>query len=129
MIDWNPDNPRSITAARQSGNIEPCPVHILSRGEVTPRPPLFSTWSNNRPWHRVACNTFREKSVADYVSGQLLATDFEGSPISAAVYIMPMDKLSGSSKEYAISLAAVARKTGLPEDYIVEIESCIEIHV
>ncbi|MCG8604854.1 hypothetical protein MJD09_07645 [bacterium] len=69
-----------------------------------------------------------EKSVADYIPEQLVATDLQGKSIAAVSYILPMDKLSGSNEEYAISLAIAARKIGLPEKYIGEIETLTEKH-
>ena len=71
---------------------------------------------------------YGDKSVADYIPEQLVATDLQGRSIAAVSYILPMDKLSGSNEEYAISLAIAARKIGLPEEYIGEIETWIEKH-
>ena len=66
---------------------------------------------------------YSEKSVADYVPKQLVAVDMHGNSREVSSYILPMEKVSGSNREYAISLALAARKVGLPDDYIDEIET------
>jgi len=71
---------------------------------------------------------YGEKSVADYVPRKLVAIDMQGSSLEVISYILPMKKVSGSNDEYARSLALAARKIGLPDDYIDEIESWIRAH-
>ena len=68
---------------------------------------------------------YGDKSVADYVPLQVVTTDMKGKSIEAISYILPMEKVSGSNREYANSLAILAKRIGLPEDYIKEIEAWI----
>lgn len=68
---------------------------------------------------------YGKKSVMEYVPQEVVATDMQGKSIEAISYILAMEKVSGSNAEYAISLASAARKIGLPDDYIKEIETWI----
>ncbi len=69
---------------------------------------------------------YGEKSVADYVPEQLVAIDMRGKSLEVTSYILPMKLVSGSNSEYARLLALSARKIGLPDDYITEIETWIQ---
>lgn len=68
---------------------------------------------------------YQDKSVADYIPVEVSATDANGAMLAATAYILPDSNLSGQNREYAKSLAAVAKKVGLPEEYIREVESWI----
>ena len=63
--------------------------------------------------------------VEDYLPHTVQAHLMDGTPIKAITYILPLEKTMGSNSEYAIKLAAVARKLDLPGGYIEEIESWI----
>jgi hypothetical protein len=65
---------------------------------------------------------YSDKSVEDYVPEEVTAINTNGSRLTAVSYILPISKLSGQNREYAKSLAVVARKIGLPAQYIDEIE-------
>ena len=69
---------------------------------------------------------YGDKSVEDYVPEEVTAIDTNGSRLTAITYILPIPMLSGQNKAYAKSLAIVARKIGLPEEYINEIEKWIK---
>lgn len=69
---------------------------------------------------------YSENSVADYMPEQVVANSMHGDPLAAICYILPPDRLDGQNRAYAESLAKVARKIGLPADYIREIESWIK---
>lgn len=62
------------------------------------------------------------ESVSDYVSHPMKITDSNGQTIDAICYILPKDKVSGTNSEYAVKLAVVAEKLGLPGNYIKEIK-------
>jgi len=64
---------------------------------------------------------YGDKSVEDYVPEKVTAIDTNGSRLDAISYILPVSKLSGKNRGYAKSLAAVAKKIGLPDEYIDEI--------
>lgn len=66
---------------------------------------------------------YGNESVADYVPRQLVAVDMRGHSLQVTSYILPMEKVSGSNRDYARLLALAARKVGLPDDYIDEIET------
>jgi hypothetical protein len=68
---------------------------------------------------------YGEKRVIEYVPQEVVATDVHGNSIEAISYILPMEKVSGRNAEYANLLASAARKIGLPDDYIKEIETWI----
>jgi len=68
---------------------------------------------------------YGEKSVADYVPEQLPAIDMQGNSLDVISYILPMKMVSGRNGEYARLLALTARKIGLPDDYVNEIETWI----
>lgn len=69
---------------------------------------------------------YSESSVADYVSEQIDVIDGNDRSLQATVYNLPPDLLSGRNTSYAQALAIVARKVGLPVDYIKEIERWAE---
>ena len=68
---------------------------------------------------------YSDKSVMDYIPRQMVANDMEGNPVAAISYILPMRNVAGSNAGYAGSLSIAARKIGLPEDNIKEIEAWI----
>ena len=65
---------------------------------------------------------YGETSVADYVPEKLVAISTNSDSINVLVYNLPMKKLKGRNIEYARSLVNVAKKVGLPSDYIIGIE-------
>jgi len=68
---------------------------------------------------------YGDTSVADYVPQPLVAIDAEGNSREVTSYLLPMERVSGSNPEYARLLADAAKKVGLPDDYIDEIETWI----
>jgi hypothetical protein len=69
---------------------------------------------------------YGDESVVDYFPEKVTAIDTEGSTLKAVSYILPMEKLSGKNSEYAKALSIVARKIGLPEEYVREVETWIK---
>ena len=69
---------------------------------------------------------YGDKSVEDYIPEEVTITDINGTRSAAVYYILSIEKLSGRNRKYAKSLAVVARKIGLPEEYIGEIETWIK---
>jgi hypothetical protein len=65
---------------------------------------------------------YGDRSVEDYIPEKVTAIDANGSTLAAVSYILPISKLSGENRGYAKSLAVVAKKIGLPDEYIDEIE-------
>lgn len=66
---------------------------------------------------------YGESSVADYVPETIEVSDLNNGTATATVYNLPPALLSGRNKAYARSLAGVAKKVGLPDEYIKQIES------
>ncbi len=69
---------------------------------------------------------YGERSVADYVPEAVVAVDGNGNAFNATSYILPAEKLVGSNRDYAGSLARVAQKLGLPPRYVSEIEQWMD---
>ncbi len=65
---------------------------------------------------------YGDKSVADYIPENITAITENKKSINAISYNLPLEKLSGQNKQYAESLAIVAKKVGLPPEYISEIQ-------
>ena len=65
---------------------------------------------------------YGEESVLDYVPEILTATITGEEKIEVTTYNLPPEKLKGRNKDYARSLAIVAKKTGCPVEYVAEIE-------
>lgn len=63
--------------------------------------------------------------VEDYAPQSVLVAAMTGETIEAVSYILPMENITGSNSEYAITLAGIAKKLDLPEGYIREIEAWI----
>ena len=68
---------------------------------------------------------YQDESVKDYKPLDVEAVYMDGGAIQAVSYVLPVEKLSGSNSEYAKSLARVAMKLELPDEYVAEIEQWI----
>ena len=68
---------------------------------------------------------YLEESVADYVSEPVSVTISDGTVESAVCYNLPEGKLEGTNSAYANSLLGLARKLGLPSDYLERIRAQI----
>lgn len=64
---------------------------------------------------------YSEESVADYVSEPVSVMMPDGTVESAVCYNLPEGKLEGTNSAYANSLLVLARKLGLPSDYLQKI--------
>ena len=64
-----------------------------------------------------------DASVKDYLPVPVTTIDNKEVTQHAISYLLPIEKLSGQNSAYAKSLATVARKLGLPEEYLDEIET------
>jgi len=60
--------------------------------------------------------------VEDYQPVRMTIVSMEGNHIPAKSYLLPASMLSGRNRDYAKSLAMIAKKTGLEADYITEID-------
>ena len=66
---------------------------------------------------------YSEESVADYVSEAVSVTMSDYTVESAVCYILPEGKLEGTNSAYANSLLVLARKLGLPSEYLQRIRA------
>lgn len=64
---------------------------------------------------------YAEESVADYSPVSVSVALPAGTQAAAVCYMLPADRLAGSNPQYARSLLALARKLGLPADYLQQI--------
>ncbi len=64
---------------------------------------------------------YSEDSVADYVPESVCVETEDGSKFDATCYNLPIDKVTGTNKEYAESLLVVATKLGFPVSYLDQI--------
>lgn len=65
---------------------------------------------------------YSQESVADYVSESVSVVTADRTIRSAVCYNLPEDKVEGTNPEYAHDLLVLARKLGLPRDYLEQIE-------
>jgi hypothetical protein len=68
--------------------------------------------------HQDVDRLYSEPSVAAYRPEPVLAQLMDGTVEPALCFNLPMQQGSSSNPEYAIALQAVARKMGLPDDYV-----------
>lgn len=59
--------------------------------------------------------------VEDYLPETVHTNTMLGEEVEAIAYILPAKLTSGTNSNYAQQLADIARKLGLPDDYIEEI--------
>lgn len=64
---------------------------------------------------------YSEDSVADYLPESVCVVTEDGSKFDATCYNLPIDKVTGTNKEYAESLLVVATKLGFPVSYLDQI--------
>ena len=67
-------------------------------------------------------NLYSADSVSDYIPEDLVAITSNNESVPVISYNLPIAKLTGQNKEYAKSLSLVAKKVGLPSEYIKDIE-------
>ena len=65
---------------------------------------------------------YSEASVADYKPEKVEVILGNGKAVSAYCYNLPKEVISGTNKEYAKKLLALARKLRFPEEYLSRIE-------
>ena len=70
---------------------------------------------------REAAELYAEASVADYLPEAVVVELMDGTRCAATCYNLPADKVTGTNKDYAVSLLAVASELGLPDSYLDEI--------
>ena len=68
---------------------------------------------------------YSDGSVAEYRPVGVEVRDADGTSVPAICYLLPMSQLSGSNPDYAEKLATVAVTLGLPDEFVMEIETWI----
>ena len=66
---------------------------------------------------------YQGDGLDDYFAQALEVRLEDGGSVRSASYILDAERLSGHNRDYALRLAVVARKIGLPAHYIEEIAS------
>lgn len=70
---------------------------------------------------REIASLYSEPSVADYKETPINVTLPDGSEQQVRTYLLPEESLSGRNPNYTAKLAVVAKKMGLPQDYVSQI--------
>lgn len=68
-----------------------------------------------------AAELYAEDSVADYLPEAVVVELMDGTRCAATCYNLPADKVTGTNKDYAVSLLAVASQLGFPDSYLDQI--------
>jgi len=68
-----------------------------------------------------AAKLYAEESVADYLPEPVIVDTMDGAQVDATCYNLPVDKVTGTNKEYAESLLDLATRLGFPGSYLDEI--------
>lgn len=64
---------------------------------------------------------YADDSLRDYVAGPVQVRFMDGGSLTAICYNVPRDKAGSPNAAYAASLRDVARRAGLPDDYVAAI--------
>jgi hypothetical protein len=64
---------------------------------------------------------YSEKIVADYLPEPVVVDLVDGTQVEATCYNLPIDKVSGSNKDYARSLLRLAAGLNFPDSYLDQI--------
>jgi len=64
---------------------------------------------------------YAEESVADYEPENVRVTNSEGQNIDAICYNLPVEKITGSNKAYAVKLQQLAKSLNFPVEYLDQI--------
>ena len=65
---------------------------------------------------------YAESSVADYVPEPVIVTLVDGGQLEATCYNLPIDKVTGTNRDYAKALLEVAEGLEFPAPYLSEIK-------
>ncbi len=68
-----------------------------------------------------ATELYAEDSVADYRPEPVTVELIDGAQVEAMCYNLPSAKVTGTNKDYAVSLLKVANRLGFPDSYIEQI--------
>ncbi len=64
--------------------------------------------------------------VQDYGPGEEQVVLRAGQKLAVVPYLLPAHKLAGTNSDYAVELAKVAQKMGLPDAYVQQIRSWVD---
>ncbi|MEO1243035.1 MAG: gamma-glutamylcyclotransferase family protein [Pseudomonadota bacterium] len=68
-----------------------------------------------------ATTLYTDESVADYLPETVTVELMDGARVEATCYNLPGDKVTGTNKDYAQALLAVATGLNFPESYLDQI--------
>jgi hypothetical protein len=69
---------------------------------------------------------YSDDSVSDYVAEPVVVHLRDGRQVAAVCYNLPVSKLTGTNRQYAADLLALATMLGMPESYLAHIRSIRE---
>lgn len=61
---------------------------------------------------------YQDTSVADYEPIEVTASLEDGSAMKASCYVLPLEKVSGTNRDYAAKLADLGERLGFPAAYL-----------
>ena len=64
---------------------------------------------------------YAEKSVADYLPEPVIVDLMDGTQVEATCYNLPVDKVTGTNRDYARSLMDLAARLNFPDSYLDQI--------
>jgi hypothetical protein len=73
-----------------------------------------------------AARLYSEESVCDYVAEPVVAHLPNNEQVAAVCYNLPASKLTGTNRQYAADLLALATRLGMPESYLERIRFVAE---
>lgn len=68
---------------------------------------------------------YAEPGVADYEAEPVTVALLDGSKVEATCYNLPVDKITGTNRDYARALLALASRLGFPEAYLDDIRRAV----
>jgi hypothetical protein len=66
---------------------------------------------------------YSDASVADYIAEPVSVVLSDGSVAPVTCYNLPANRLEGMNPDYATSLLSLARRLGLPDEYVEQIRA------
>jgi hypothetical protein len=101
-------------------------LHIGERATLSPRETAISYGTVMQLEDHELRELYAGEGLEDYVLQPVQVHTMTGDTLDAVSYILPMEQRSGSNSGYATKLAETAKKLGLPDEYVGEIEAWIQ---
>ena len=108
------------------GYVEGFRLHIGERATLLPAQDSRAYGVTMEVTADQAAALYSEESVSDYVAESVVVHLLTGKQLAAFCYNLPASKLTGTNRQYAADLHALATKLGMPESYLAQIRSARE---